>query len=362
MRKWRAVTALFVAPMALYAFCAKEWDVRADPPVPTVVLLRPTTSDEVTTEAMARVKGELKAAGFEVAVLPMSSDDAKRDLETAGRQLSPIAAFAIFVRPSAEGTSVAEIWVSDRIRQKTVIQNAILHETDRGRGSAILAVRAVELLKASLADFWTPSGTAKALAAGSATPRPQPVTAARESADEPRAPFASGLGAGIGVGFMESFGAMAVTWAPDAMVSYGWPQGFSLRASFVGLGPSVTLSAENGTAVVEQQLAMLEAVKTWWPRSALVPFVSAAAGAQHVHISGTAVAFGYRGHTPDNWSLLTTIGVGVGVPLVSMLSLVLQARGVAAWPPTSVQIVPNEVGSVGTPSLFMDGGLLGVLP
>jgi len=158
MKKWRAVAALFVAAVAACSLASQESDVlAASPPSRIVVLLRVTTSDGVTTEATARVNGELKAAGFDVAIVPLSSDDAKRELESAGRELNALAAFAIFVRPFDGGTSVAEIWVSDRIRQTIVIQRAVLHETDRDRESEILAVRAVELLKANLADFWTPT-------------------------------------------------------------------------------------------------------------------------------------------------------------------------------------------------------------
>jgi len=358
MKKWRAVAALFVAAVAACSLASQESDVlAASPPSRIVVLLRVTTSDGVTTEATARVNGELKAAGFDVAIVPLSSDDAKRELESAGRELNALAAFAIFVRPFDGGTSVAEIWVSDRIRQTIVIQRAVLHETDRDRESEILAVRAVELLKANLADFWTPT---------SPPPEPSPPTQGVLPVfpvPEPkaRAPFASGLGAGLGAAMTESFGAAGVTWSPDAMVSYGWPQGFSVRASFVGLGPAATLSATNGSASVEQQLAILDAVKTWWPRSALVPFAIAGAGAQHVHVAGVGNP-PYQGHTSDAWSLLTTVGVGVAIPVVSTLSIVVQGRGVAAWSSAVVQIAGTEVGRLGGPSLEADGELFGVLP
>jgi hypothetical protein len=345
--------------MALCSFGALESDGRADPPPATVVLLSPATSDAVTAEAMARVRGELKAAGFEVAIIPFTGDVAKRDLETAGRDRNAIAAFAIFVHPSQGGTSVAEIWVSDRVRQKTVMQNALLYDTDRGRGSEILAVRAVELLKANLADFWAPAAPAPSAAPHPAPP-PPPTLPASEAEQTSRPSFASGVGVGLGAGFMAGFSAKGTTWAPEVMASYGWPLGFGLRASFVGLGQPETFSADAGSAVVEQQLAAFEAVKTWWPRAALVPFAFAGTGAQHAHVTGTG-KFPYQGHTSDDWSLLTTLGAGVGIPLVSILSLVVQARGLAAWPSGVVQIAGAEAGRVGAPSLLVDGGLVGVI-
>src|SRR5690349_9674456 len=61
-----------------------------------VVLLRPPVTDDVTSDALARVRGELTAAGFEVSVLVQDPTlDVRSALETVGRELDPIAAFAI---------------------------------------------------------------------------------------------------------------------------------------------------------------------------------------------------------------------------------------------------------------------------
>ncbi len=250
-------------------------------------------------------------------------------------------------------------WVSDRIRQKIVIQNAVLHETDRGRGSEILAVRAVELLKANLADFWAPAASPPPTPPP--PPSPPPTPPAPESEHKPRPPFASGLGAGLGVGILESFGAMGATWSPNAAVSYGWPRGLSVRATFAGLGPAAAFSASNGSVDVEQELALLEIVKTWWPGSALVPLVSVGSGAQHVHVAGTGNP-PYQGHTSDHWSLVTTVGAGLAIPIVSTLSILVQARALAAWPSAVVQVVGADVARVGAPSLLADGGLFGTIP
>jgi hypothetical protein len=256
--------------------------------------------------------------------------------------------------------AVAEIWVSDRIRQKRIIQSAPLDETDRGRGSEVLAVRAVELLKASLSDFWN-LATAAPSAAPPAPTSPAQAMGKQEQPAMQRQPFGAGPGAGVGAGVLESFGAVGITWAPHAVLSYGWPEGLSGRASFIGLGPAVTLSAPPGTARIEQQLVQIEAVKTWWPRLPVVPIVFVGMGAQHVHVTGTGNS-PFQGHSSDNWSFLTTVGAGLAIPLVSTLSVLVQGRGLAAWPSSVVQIAGADAGRVGGPSLFLDGGLFGVLP
>jgi hypothetical protein len=362
MRRGPAVVALVALTSAFGwfpSFAVKD-AFGGNATAPTVVLLRVPTSDEVTTEAMARVNGELAAAGFEVVVVPLRGDDALHDLESAGRERNAVAAFAIFVKPFEAGTSVAEIWVSDRIRQKVVIQNAVLHETDRGRGSEILAVRAVEVLKANLADLWAPPSAQPPDPSPPAQAAPEP-SPAHASEEKPRPPFASGLGGGLAVGVLESFGGSGATWSPEVTASYGWAHGLSVRATFAGLGPSITFSASRGSANVQGQFALLEAVKTWWPRAVVVPFVTAGCGAQHVRVMGVGEP-PYQGHTSSDWSLATAVGAGVAIPLVSTLSIVVQARGFAAWPSAVIQIAGAEVGRIGGPSLLADAGFFGTLP
>jgi len=104
------------------------------------------------------VRGELTAAGFDVSMLDQDPALAVRAaLETVGRELDPIAAFAI-VRAPTDNT--AEIWVCDRIAGKSVIQSVRLDAggtPGESSPSAVLAVQAVELLKASLAQYWLAS-------------------------------------------------------------------------------------------------------------------------------------------------------------------------------------------------------------
>src|SRR5262245_3319516 len=158
LASWRPGVCLLVGCGLLLAAAAAHGELRY-----RVVLLKPPVTDDVTTDAVARVRGELTAAGFEVSTLAQEPGlDVRVALETIGRELDPIAAFAI-VRD--EGANTAEIWVCDRMAGKSVIQSVRLDaaataktaaagETSR---SVVLAVQAVELLKASLAQYWLAS-------------------------------------------------------------------------------------------------------------------------------------------------------------------------------------------------------------
>src|SRR5438046_226603 len=91
-----------------------------------VILLRPLISDDIAAEALARVRGELMAAGFEVTVIAQEPGVQLRDgVETAGRYMSALAAYAIRTETSA-GNSIAEIYVSDRLRNKLLTEKSLL--------------------------------------------------------------------------------------------------------------------------------------------------------------------------------------------------------------------------------------------
>ena len=52
-------------------------------PPPAVVVLETASADAVTQDATARVEGELRAAGFRVAVLPLDPSSVRACVETA---------------------------------------------------------------------------------------------------------------------------------------------------------------------------------------------------------------------------------------------------------------------------------------
>lgn len=356
----RAASLLSLLAVAAGAGRASAVTGEAAPAVHTVVVLRSADSDAVTTEATARVQGELGAAGFRVAVLPFSPsaqdpDSARHAVETAGAELAPTGAFAIFVHPEEHGAT-AEIWVSDRVSQRTVVETAQLTQVDHVRESEILAVRAVELLKASLAEFWVEP-------APPAAPRPTSKSIEKPVAPpvaRPRA-FAAGFGLGVGVGVLDGFREIGALWMPTVLVSYGWEHGAALQLGFHGLGPAAMVSSTFGSATVDEQFATVDVMKTWWPRWPVVPLACAGVGVHHVHVSGSGVG-PYKGTSGDNWSPLTSLGLAAGVPLYSGLSVMAQARAVVAWPPTAIRIAQADAGHVGGPSLLLEANVFGVFP
>jgi hypothetical protein len=154
-RVWKVRWVRLALAFALLAICAFPGLslARTDQPV-LVLLLRRVPADEILAEAILRIKSELVAGGFEVAVSDIDSSEQGADpralMERAGQDLAPSATIGIF--GNLEQGS-AELWVVDRITGKTVIRRLEVQASSDRPISEVLAIRAQELLRASLVEF-----------------------------------------------------------------------------------------------------------------------------------------------------------------------------------------------------------------
>ena len=358
-----------------------------------VVLVVPEAAGAVATEALARVRGELGAARFEVETDVVANNVYRRaTVERALRKADARAAFGIFF-----GSGVAEIWVSDSVTGRTVVQTLPLSSAAPERRATVLAVKAVDLLKATLAEVWVPAPTV------AAAPPPTPVPTSREAepAASPRAaepatsapapsppeplapppprvevtaaarsaPVATGEGAqsanedgsaralgrrldlAVGAGWI---GAGSISsWSPLlALAAYSGHVGARLIATGFGSSAEVTRSA--GTVRLAYGLALAELVARQPFGSHFETTASVSAGAARLAIDGTANA-GYQGSSTRVWSAVGGGGVGAAV-LFSRLTVSVDARVLMAA--TSTEVLVAEV-EVGRPIIWI-GGALGV--
>jgi hypothetical protein len=322
---------------------------RADTPY-RVVLLKPPVTDDVTSDALARVHGELTAAGFQVSVLPQDPTlDVRSALETVARELDPIAAFAI-VR--AAGADTAEIWVSDRIAGKSVIQSVRL-DTAGTPGepsrSVVLAVQAVELLKASLAQYWLASMRR-------AQPAPE-IRAAHEAA--PGTYAIAGVGVEAGIGWLDSIGAVSAAWQAMVRASYGGVRGWAVRVTGGGLGRDASVQAAEGSALIRQEIVALEILRGFRPGRRIQLVATVGAGAYHARVTGSGSgAQSHVDHVTSTWSALVLAGGGVVVPIVAHLSFAVDAQIGMTWPDNLIRIAGVEAGRTGRPALLASAGVL----
>ena len=319
-----------------------------------VVVLSPDVQDEVTRNAMARIVGELAAAPFQVVMQPVDPDvELMVQVETAGRDLAPVAAFAIVRetngREASGRPSSVAVWVSNRITQTTTVHRVRVRGGDVDGAAAHLAIEAVELVRASLPGLWP-----RAPGAGApGTPTAETVT---PPAPPPAPPPTPRLQMGIGVGlFLDT---APTLWAPTLAASYGRPAGLGVRLDLVGLGPGADVSASDGTgARLQRAAASLGLVRAFRPDRRIRPVVSIGGGAQYLGAQGTG-APADRERSLRAWSAMLAAGAGVTVALGPHVALLAEAKALLTWPSVVVRVGDTDVAHFDRLSTFLNVGLL----
>ncbi len=316
-----------------------------------VVLLEPAVENELAAEVLARVRGELDAAGFELYVVPVEADtDPKIAVESSARDLHP-AAVLLVEQEVAEGsgTHTAELWVSDRSLQRTFVQRLRVEAGNASRGASWLAVQAVELVRARLAELSV---------TGESHPPPsrrkeRPVTPPAQPKPERH-----GRGAQVSVGFglLHGFRGFETVWTPIARVGASIPEAaigdppltVDLRLSASAMGSEPEIENSVGVVSAQQGYATVDAVIRFLPSLVVQPLLSVGNGFYTVAVDGDAVA-PYEPHQSRTWSGLTSVGAGLWLEPFHGASCSLEANLMAAWSKTVVRVNEQDIAEAGAP-------------
>jgi hypothetical protein len=310
-----------------------------------VVVLAPDIQDDVTRNAIARITGELTAAPFNVATQPVDpSSDVMVQVETAGRERGPVAAFAIVPERSEHPASVA-VWVSNRITHTTTVQRVPIRAGDVDGAAAHLAIEAVELVRASMAGLWP--GT-----------KP-PVVEAPPPPPPPPPPLEARFQVGVGVSVFSDFDASPTFWAPAVNVSYGRSDATRVRLSLVGLGPGTDVVApdNSGGARLERAAAELGVVHAFRAGKTLEPLLSLSVGGQGLTAQGTG-APNDRLHRATAWSALAAVGAGALLAIGSHLAVVAEAQAVYLLPHVAIRVNNMDIAYIDQLTFNAEVGLL----
>jgi hypothetical protein len=332
----RALSALSIAAATTLAAPLAALPAR-------VALVHDSNPSALEQRTLTRLRGELSAAGFEVTDMPRRGADAREAAEEEPPVSGVFATIAIVPRtPDA-----ADIWVADRITGKTVIRRVQGGAGPRGDVAAILAVRAVELLQASLLEAIEPPRRDEP------TPPPAMPAAVSEWMSKRPVPEPSfSLDAGAGV--LAGPGGVGPALLPILGFSYRATTQLWLRLRAGGPAFAADLEVPVGTIAVHQELVSLDLVyRPPFASGAVRPFFLAGAGAYHLDVSGTAEA-PYHGRTGGLFAAHADLGAGAAVPLGSRVSIVAGARALLVAPKLVVRAAGEQVGSVGRPSVLGD--------
>lgn len=306
-----------------------------------VVLLDRLDADPLGLELSARVRGELRAAGFEVVVLALPSGAAPaRAADVAVRELDPIA--VLIARTSvdeATGAPLAEVWFSEPENARPRREYVMLNPADPGAGIAKFAVQIADLVKARLAELSVLGPQAPA------TPEPLLPLPETEPHGEPGEPALT-WNAGLALGALADLAAEDLVLLPllragARLTSPAAPFELEVRVTVGGFSSHVRSSDEPAYAELDQALGTLELTSYFPTGLGLEPVVFAGGGAYTLRARGVAPA-GFSTDSERAWSAVATAGVGLAYSPVRWLRWSLEAQVLAALPPTVVRVAGRD--------------------
>lgn len=323
--------------------------VRVSLGAPTPVLLgRPAVTDAHTDEVLNRVYGELVADGFRVMLgASVTEADRVKSLIRLGQEQDAVVAAGVFLAADASQTDLV---VVDRVTGRFLMRTAEAAGPVEDQ-PALLGRRTVEILRASLLDFLAESlrrAATKTLPLSDVPSIHAPLRAA------PRWELQGGLG------LISGFGGVGAALLPVARVGFRAAEAVNVRVTGAWLGTQPTVDSANGSATVDQAIAVVECVVQPWPRWRIRPAVSVGTGTYYVGVNGTGVPPYVASHSRAfTWALLA--GVGAALALAPHVDLVAEEQMLLSNPGISVRFAGVDEARLGRPNLLTTMSLAGHL-
>jgi hypothetical protein len=313
----------------------------------TVLLVRPPNPSRVASEALMRMHGELASAGFDVSfATAVAGVDARASLEMLASGPGVDAVVAVL----GDGAPDAiEVWVVDRVTGRSVVRHTP-YQSGGERDAEVLAIRAIELLRASLLEV-DMGGAGPALA-----PRPPPV-ATGLPAEAARAAGPSRWALEIGASVVTGFDGLGPAVLPQLRFDGVLTAWCVAQVTVAGLGTRSRVGSGEGTAQVAQQFGLGGVSLRWPSRMGVRAVVSLAAGALHTMAEGRA-GWPYAGQTAAQWSFLADAGLGMHLALGARYELAAEAHAQLAEPYPRFRVLGTDVATAGRPTLLFTLGVL----
>ncbi|MDC0681898.1 hypothetical protein [Sorangium atrum] len=369
-RAWALGLCLLVAPEAR----AAPPEPPPKPPRPKVVLIADRRSDPI----MARVYAELATLGFTVEVVRVRGADAPSHgpIETSAREAGAAVALRVAEVPGGVEVSIDQ-GATGKSVQRTVMAD----------DPATVAIRAVELLRASLLEVRSPPPSRGEVEADPAAPavvdarepppaRPAPVAAPLPRADgasQARPPPPSRPGATASAPATFGVGAApAVLWSPGGVPATPMldVSGYAMIRPRLGLStfaqiPLATASREGkeGTRRVWVALASLGVRVPLGPTDAAwQPSIGAGLAAAWLHVEGEGRSPGYVGRSKDAYAVAPYLRAGLSFAPTPHLRISEHLLAGIAAPRIVIDAAGRATDTWGRPFLGASLGVELVLP
>jgi hypothetical protein len=309
----------------------------------TVILVRPANPVATTAEALVRMHGELVSAGFDVeiaAAIPGADPRASLEQTANGSNVDAVVAILGDASPGS-----VEVWVIDRVTGKSVVRR-VPSQAGSERAAEILAIRAIELLRASLLEV-AMVGDSEAPALSK--PPPVEVTRFVAHALEPRreAHWAIEVGGSL----VANFAGVGPALLPMIRLEHTLGLRGLVRVTAAGMGTRSNVQASSGSAEVAQQFVLVEAALRLRPHRRLRPIFSLGAGARHTTAEGRAL-WPDQGQSAGQWSFLADAGAGLRLSVLSRFEIALDLHAQLAQPYPAIRFLGSNTATAGRPDLL----------
>jgi hypothetical protein len=279
----------------------------------TIVVVRPVASDPILTEAFSRLCGELHMYGLKVDVVPDEEGAPSwgtQRTETGG-SADVKGGVALLRTP---GQASAKIWIADTATGKESLRITV--SIDDADAPSLLAVRAVDLLRASLRDF-------------DLAERMQPETRLGATAGVSRSNQAASPAAPHGFERWAIRGGATTLWETgDLGVGQAVTVGIARRISprlalelaFMATVVGQTYAATAATAQLRQELGIVAVAWRLLERRHLTLDLSQGFGATYLSVRGEAQS-PWLGQSTSAWAAASSTGARVGLRLSDHVGL-----------------------------------------
>jgi hypothetical protein len=318
------------------------WGVQASAERARVALVWPEISSGAARQALNLIQGELTGDGFDVVLVESADESQSTDAGTPDRRI--VASIEVTVD---EGGRAAELRVIDRLTNKTVSRHTEVDSVETAQVAQILAVRAVELLRASLVELLIEE-PAKPLVLARKDQTARVSRWVERSLDRVRR---STWGFDVGAAGLVGFGGIEPAVLGLVRARASMSRSLQLRATFAGLGTEPDVSSSVGSARLTEQLGLLEGVLSLWPESVVHPVVSVGVGAIYITADGQAGGL-YRGVSAWALGLIEDVGSGVAIRLDRSFEVSLEVHAFFTQPSFVFQFADQSGPGVSQPSLL----------
>jgi hypothetical protein len=308
-----------------------------------VVLLEPSVATPGERRCLTRIREELLAGGFEVALVdPGPGADPISIAGAVQRQRGSVATIALLGDPEL---GPSELWILDRVGGQAEVRRIAAPTDDPAHVPEVLAIRTIELLRASALKLLVESSQPPRVEAAA----PMPVIA---PSSPPPAPAPTPvLRLEVGLALWQSLGGPGPAALPTARLRLTLPAPLFVRLTLAGLGSRPRVTTAQGSAEVEQDLALVEIGVAFRRQRRSSPFVSVGGGALRVGSTGDGI-YPYRGIDDSRWAGLVAGGVGLVVALGGRAAMAFEVQAALAAPHPVVQFSGAGAATIGRPALL----------